>query len=301
MKRKERKALEEALRQQHELEMRKKNIIDYFLFYSRYHIEWMKDLVSAYKRRGEFPLMPSLLADYYTNSRDIETALLMTISIRWNSANVYRQVQDMKRIIGNSPYLWLRNGDYKILGLPRNQYDSIDGYSCCRLWKVSRIADRLSELCKGSEGFSAFEEVFNGSESLPKFAENLCVEYELGEKRYRGRVLDIVFRTSDGIGKGLWSLPDDYHLRCPYTRDIELFLKMCFPSYHVRLFSFDDAVSLFGFERDSDFFYAYLGWKDLCRRNPEKCNLYAKKYSSWYRVGANNSPWVWRTSLPEIE
>lgn len=302
MNKREREKLENALLQKEFQETKKRNTADYFKHHAKRHIEWLKELVRAYKAKNSFPLLPSLLAEYYTNSRDIETALLMTICIKWDSDSVYRQVQELKKILGDTPYLWLRNGEYKTLGLPRNQHKKVEGSRAAKFWKVSQIAESICHMCEGEDGFLTFEDAFTKANNLPTVADNLCVEYSLGEKLYKGRLLDLVFRTTDGVGRGMWSVPDGYKLLCPYSKDIGQFLKTWFPFYYTKdnLFPFDEAVSLFGFDRDYDFFYAYLGWKELCKRNPEGCAFYVRKYSSWYKNGSEPRPCIWRETLPEI-
>lgn len=302
MKKKELEKIEKALEEQHYRDLRRKNNVEYFKNTTTHHLEWFRNLIGVYKERGVFPIMPSLITEYYTNRRDKEAALLITMCVKWGGDSAFNHVQDLKKILGESPYLWLRKGGYKSLALPRNQEGIIEGSRSTRYWKISHIASYLNNLCKGEDGFLPFEEAFTKENLLPKVVDEISVYFSLGEKYYRGRLMDMTFRTNDGIGKGLWSIPDGYQLLCPYSRDIGQFLKTWFPSYFGKenLFTFDEAVSVFGLERDYDFFYAYLAWKELCKRNPEECKKYVSKYSDWYGNGTIKRPCQWRKVQPEI-
>lgn len=308
MSRHEDEKLEIALLLLENAEIKKKNIIDFFSIFAKYHVAFIKEIAEKYKKRDEYPLMPTLLAEYYTNTRDIEFALLMTVCMKWDR-NVYKQVQDMKRIIGDQPYLWLRNEEYKSLGLPRNQERIVDGYRRAQLWKVSQYAQHIYDLCAESDGFLTFEDAFCNM-SLPDVIDRLSEEFDFGERGYRGRMLDLVFRTDDGIGKGLWHIPEGYCVRCPITKEIASFVKLWLPEYHVThkkdaLFTFDEAVRLYGFEKDCDFFYAWLGWKELCRRNPNECSRYVTLYQKRYNDGNLLKERYWLSNthgiVPKVE
>lgn len=304
MRKSEQERLEKALKKTERAEIRRKNAINFFKTYGKHHIAWMKELVQKYKERGEFPFFPTILADYYTNKRDKEVALLMSACIKWDSETVFKQVRSMKNILGDSPYLWLRNQEYKALGLPRNQETKVEGYRRAHYWKVSQYAHRIYELCDDTEGFVPFEEVFNIL-NLPSFIDRLCSEFDFGEQGYRGRMIDMALRTKDGVGKGLWSIPDGYKVLCPISPEMSKFAQIWLPEYKKQkkaayYLTYDEAISLYEFDNETDFLYAYFGWKELCKTNPTACGLYAAKYPAWYKIGAIKFPCEWREIQPEI-
>lgn len=47
----------------------------------------------------------------------------------------------------------------------------------------------------------------------------------------------------------------------------------------------DDAISLFGLERNCDILYAFLAYKELQKINPRECSKYATTYLRWYENG----------------
>lgn len=305
MKKNELVKLEKALKKVRNAEYRRKNAIDFFKNYGKHHIAWMNALVQKYKERGEYPFFPTIIADYYTNRRDKEVALLMTACIKWDSKTVFKQVRSMRSILGDSPYLWLRNQEYKVLGLPRNQEIKVEGYRRGHFWKVSQFAQRLYDICDSQEGFLPFEQVFNEI-NLPTFIDNLCSEFDFGEIGYRGRMIDMALRINNGIGKGLWSIPNGYKVFCPITPEMSKFAQIWLPEFKKQKsnrfsITYDEAVSMYGFYEDTDFLYAYLGWNELCKTNPTACGLYTAKYPAWYKIGAVKYPCEWREIQPNIE
>jgi hypothetical protein len=85
------------------------------------------------------------------------------------------------------------------------------------------------------------------------------------------------------MGIGLWRI-DNQKLKCPESVGTRKFLQLWLPMSCRRgsLFTFDEGVKLMGMNRDSDFFYAYLGWQELCRRNPKGCSRYSTVYNKRY-------------------
>lgn len=311
----EQRKLDRAMHKVEVFNQKKKNKSEYFKDYAKHHIAWIKELAYKYKERGVFPLMPTLISEYYSNRRDQEFALLIAACMKWDSENIYRQVQSVKKILGEQPYLWFRNQEYKSLGLPRNQDTKVEGYRRANYWKLSQFAQRIYELCYNGDGFLPFEEVFNKN-YLPDVIENMIEDFDFGDRKFRGRMLDVVFRTADGIGKGLWSVPDGYKVLCPVNQEIKEFLATWVPEYKAygrganvyksrgsdgSLFTFDEAVSFYEFEEESDFLYAFLGWQELCKRKPYECGVYIAKYQVWYNRGVYKKPYEWRNIQPEID
>lgn len=305
MNKSEQERLEKALKKIQNAEYKRKSTIDFFRDYGKHHIAWMKELVYKYKKRGEYPFFPTIIADYYTNKRDKEVALLMTACIKWDSETVFKQVRSMRNILGDSPYLWLRNQDYKALGLPRNQETKVDGYRRGHYWKVSQFAQKIYDLCDEHGGFLSFEQVFTDIH-LPSFIDRMCKEFDFGGQGYRGRMIDMALRIDNGIGKGIWSIPDGYNVLCPVTPEMSVFVQNWLPEFKKQKnarfnLTYEDAVSLYDFDSDTDFLYAYLGWNELCRKHPTECGLYAAKYPVWYKMAAVKHPFEWRRIQPIID
>ena len=80
-------------------------------------------------------------------------------------------------------------------------------------------------------------------------------------------------------------------------------MKTFFPDY-IKMHNIDDAINLFRFEKDSDFFYAALAYKELRERNPKGCSrlatVFQKRYSEENMLSFN----YWggnKAILPKID
>ena len=108
----------------------------------------------------------------------------------------------------------------------------------------------------------------------------------------------MVLGTSDGFGLDIWKIPNN-ELLCPNAFGIRDFIKTWFPDYR-RIGHVDDAVRLFGFEKDCDFLYAFFAYKELQKTNPRVCGEYATTYLRWYDAGIKKAEYLWKGILPKI-
>ena len=292
--------------------VRKKNVGDYFLNTSRWHREWLKALAERYKARGEFPVMVlTLLPSYYDSIQDKEVAIFAALLFN-DGENTLERVSAFRQMFGKSPWEWFEQRKFVGLSLGRNRNKQTGGI---HNWKIANLFGRLWNECH----IVTYE---IPSEKIKQtFVQPIGVQVDLIAKTQRCSYFDVltymledcsvgnyfyklrlflqILACSDGFSLGLWSV-DTSELKCPLTHDLRVFLQTWFPDY--RTFgSIDDAIRLFGFERDCDFFYAYLGYKELQKRNPKRCSEYATKYMSWYEGGYRKKPYQWRAILPEIE
>lgn len=292
--------------------VRKKNVGDYFLNTSRWHREWLKALAERYKERGEFPVMAlTLLPSYYDSIQDKEVAAFAALLFN-DGENTLERVSSFRKMFGKSPWEWFELRKFVSLSLGRNRNKQTGGI---HNWKIANLFGRLWNEChvvtyeipseKIKQTFVrpigvqvdliAKAQHCSYFDVLTYLMEDGCV----GHYFYKLRLLLQILACSDGFSCGLW-IVDPSELRCPLTHDLRVFLQTWFPDY--RTFgSIDDAIRLFGFERDCDFFYAYLGYKELQKRNPKRCSECTTKYLSWYEGGYRKKPYQWRAILPEIE
>ncbi len=292
-------------------ELRKKNVGEYFENFTRHHRPWLHELAQRYKERGEFPVMPmTLLPSYYTNAQDKEIAVCAGLLLN-DGDKTLEHVQAFRKMIGDSPWKWFETRSFVSLSLGKNQHKRFGGVDG---WKIARLFDKLWNECHiltyeipstdVKESFVrpigiqveliAKAQQCSYFDVLTYMLEDCCV----GNYFYKLRLFLQILVCSGGFSLGLWD-NDPCGLKCPLTSDLRLFLQTWFPNY--RTFgSVDDAIRLFGFERETDFFYAYLGYKELQKRNPMRCKLYATKYTDWYDGGIKKKPYQWREIIPEI-
>lgn len=292
--------------------IRKNNIAEYFLDTSKWHREWLIELAQKYKDRGDFPVMAmTLLPSYYNDVKDKEIAMYATLLIR-DGENIIERVSCFRKMLGDSPWDWFVQRGFVELSLGSNQRRRTGGIEN---WKIANLFDRLWNECY----VMTYEiPIINTKETivtplgkkvdliskscncshfdvLTYLVEDCCV----GDYIYKLRLFLQILACSDGFSFGLWTV-DPSELRCPLTHDLRVFLETWFPDYR-RYGSIDEAIRLFGFERDCDFFYAYLGYKVLQRKNPAECGACATRYQSWYDHGTILKPHRWRNIIPKVD
>lgn len=281
--------------------VRQKNVRDYFLRYSQAVRPWLKELAEKYKAKGEFPLMPiQILPSYYNGLQDKEIAAFVALLIP-DTENVLKNIGEFRQMLGESPWEWFKNRGFVRLGIGRVQDKRTGGVFN---WKIAKLMDRLwGEGCGTTATYTTF------GQAIKKFAERQRCSYfgvltylvedcGVGDYFYKLRLLLMIVATSDGLGLGLWSV-DPSELKCPLTTDLRTFVSTWFPDYR-RFGSVDDAIHEFGLDRDCDFFYAYLAYKELQKRNPKVCSKFATTYIRWFALGARKKPFQFREILPEI-
>ena len=281
--------------------VRKKNVRDYFLKYSQAVRPWLKELAEKYKANGEFPMMPMVvLPSYYTDARDKEIALFAGLLIKEDAE--FEQIREFREMLGDKPWEWFKNRGFVRLGIGRVQ-DKRTGVVFN--WKIAKMFSRLwdehfAKTTKAASSIGRTIKLISDIQRCPYFdvLMYLVEDCGVGDYFYKLRLLLTIAATSDGFGLGLWTI-DPSELKCPLTTDFRTFLSTFFPDYR-RLGSVDEAIHLFGFERDCDFFYAWLGYKELQKRNPRGCSEFATTFLRWYEIGARKKPFQFRAILPEI-
>ena len=281
--------------------IRQKNVGDYFLRYSQAVRPWLKELAERYKAKGEFPMMPMVvLPSYYDSIQDKEIALFAALLIKEDAE--FEQIREFKELLGDKPWEWFRKREFVRLGIGRVQDRRTGGVMN---WKIAKLMDRLwGESCDKSQP------TMTVGDSVKKIAvvqhcsyfdvlTYLTEDCGVGDYFYKLRLLLLIAATSDGFGLGLWSV-DPSELKCPLTTDLRTFLRTFFPDYK-RYGDSDDAIRLFGFERDCDFFYAWLGYKELQKRNPKVCSEFATTYIRWYALGVRKKPYQFREIVPDAD
>lgn len=260
-----RKERERKKRLEMERAIRSNSISQHWVYATKYIRPWLHELSKRYKDRGEFPpYAVRLLPLYYTEPRDKEVAVLASILIN-ERGNVASRVADFRMMLGDSPYDWLRSRAYTNLGLG-NKMDLMTGKCVNR-----RIAEYFDLL---------HDNWAERQEKLPMiiksvFQKQFCYE--------RLNTLRLVLGAPDGLGLDLWAtMPPGP--QCPLTSDAKTLLVSFFPDYR-RYGTPDEAIRLFGFDRDSDFLYAALAWKELCVSKTSQCLRLIKSFQAKYKNG----------------
>lgn len=280
--------------------VRKKNVRDFFLQYSQALRPWLKELAEKYKAKGEFPMMPMVvLPSYYTDARDKEIALFAALLIKEDAE--FEQIREFRELIGDKPWEWFEKREFVRLGIGRVQDRRTGGVMN---WKIAKLMDRLWDECCGKHtAHTTF------GQAIKKFAEKQRCSYfdvltylvedcGVGDYFYKLRLLLMILMTDDGFGISLWQ-NHNAQLLCPHTSGLRTFLSTWWPDF--RRFGFiDDAIHEFGLDRDCDFFYCYLAYKELQKKKPKECSEFATTYIRWYSLAVRKKPYQFREILPEI-
>lgn len=305
------KLLDKAKRIIQNQEIRKKNVADYFKDFSRLHREWLQALADRVKERGEFGIHKFMLADYYKSPKDKELALFVSLIVSENG-DILQQVGHLRELLGDSPTNMYNSRSFVRFGTGRNRDKRIQG---CQqpMWKLANVLSRVWDIEHPTVGghaptvwkdYTDFEsEVLqtmrttrtNAFGALTHFLSDIGV----GQFYWNLNFLALRLFRCDGLGMGLWGRGDE-ELLCPWNSELTLFLKTWFPDYR-RVGTPEFCVKQFELRDDVDFFYAWLGYKELQKRNPSACSKLATTYQNWYDSGLKRKPYQWREILLPIE
>ena len=276
----------------------------FFLEFAHYHLKWLHELTAAYKERGIFPVFPTQIIEYYPDRRDKEVAAFTALVMEWYNGGELAQIRSLRELMGEHPYEWLTSREFVTLSTGSVMQRSIDGAHFIKWWMVARVFDMLYDRCNKDGEILLPSKVFRGS----MFAD-FCrdVGEAVGNKKkmdYMRGVTELVLRTSDGLGRGLWG-NSPHGVKCPVNGDVKAFMLKWFPDFKIKLWTWDEAVRLFGFEKDTDFFYAYLAYKELCQVQPTACSKYLARYTGRWESGRTYKACDWtvkvRGIFPEIK
>jgi len=262
------------------LEFRKMEIRDWFVkFSSAVLLPWLHRIAKDYKERnGVYLNGVTLLPHYYKEVRDKEIAALASLFI--TEKRMMEQVKIMREILTPSPWNWFVSRGFVELGTGKVMGMRISGWNYgAKNIEISEFFDKLQDKYLQTGSFPSGEDIKRLLPPLPQMPNNL-------------RWLRIVLED-DVYGGGL---SHDRRL-CPITKDVTELLKVCFPNYRA-YGTVDDAISLFAFDDDSDFFYAALAFKELSKSNPKGCRKMRDVIPRWYSKGEYVCPVFWKRRFP---
>lgn len=273
----------------------------FFLEFSASHSEWLRELVSKYKERGEYPIIPTQIIEYYPEKSDKEIAIFSAFCMNWENGNELEQIASLRRIMGAHPAKWFADREYTSLSIGREMNNTIDGYAEGRYWKIAKVFDMLFELSFDGRGVRYPSDVFK-KESFEEFCDEISSFCKIKDMEYKRGVVEVILRSSDGLGRNLWpTVPRN--IKCPRSDALSVYMRTWFPYWRSRMWTWDEAIGLFGLEHDYDFFYAFLAHKELEKRNPEGCKKYLQRYQSRWKQQQLFSRKYWLGSqriAPEI-
>ena len=282
-----------------------KILSDYIQHFCKFHLDWLHELARLYKERGELPVWGVItLPSFYQNPNDKEVAAFAGLLLKENCS--YEQIQEIREMIGEHPWDWFVGREFVHLSFGDRQNQKTAGIWN---WRISQMFDELWRGCQNVVGTPP--KLI--TEPLHTAIERNKEEYLLGsiaafydivhkwavQPEFNIRLLWMWYTSPEPFGCGKLDCPEGEKV-CPITSGIRNFIQTWVPNYRGQMGTLDEAINLFGFERDCDFLYAYLGYQELCKLNPEGCKKYATTYQVWYDKGNKKKPYQWRSVMPEL-
>lgn len=250
----------------------------FFYEFSEYHCEWLRRLVKEYKKHGSFPVFPTQIIEYYPRVADKEIAIFSTLCMSWRNGRELEQIASMRKLMGDSPSEWLMNREFVTLSIGREQDHAIEGYTNGRYWKIAKVFDLLYDTLSDVRGLRYPSSVFT-PKKFSEFCQEVSQICDISGIEYKQAVIELVLRTSDGIGRNLWPTAPS-KVKCPVSVDLKRYMTKWFPFWRSGLWSWSEAIKLFRLENEYDFFYAWLAHTELERLDPLACRKYATRYQS---------------------
>ena len=248
----------------------------FFLDFSVSHREWLRELVQKYKEHGVFPVFPTQIIEYYPDNKDKEIAIFSTFCMSWRNGNEIQQIAAMRKIMGDSPYEWFMNREFSLLSVGREQMNKLDGCNVAEYWKIAKVFDILYDFCYDGRKVMLPSEAFKAN-TMAKYVNEIVAFCEIKDSVYKQGVVELVLRTTDCIGSGLW-YNSKAKVKCPVSDFLKKYMKEWFPDWNERMWTWDEAVGLYGLETSYDFFYAYFAHQELANLDTIGCRRYATRY-----------------------
>ena len=293
----ERERFERAIELNKRKALRQHIAAEYFTSFAKPHIPWLKELARRYKSNGEFRLMPcAILPSYYEDPLDKEIAAIAGLLIY--DDGYFARIPAFRELLGEHPRKWFDNREFVALSLGPVQNKRVGGVVN---WRIARLFDKLWHKLYPDEtrriprcktiGELVYRLSFEKHRTMFETLSIICNDCGVRDHPYKLRLFLMIMGTSDGVGIDLWNVNDD-ELGCPISYSVQKFVASWFPNWR-KVGGIDKAISLFGFDRECDFFYAYMGYKELQKRNPDGCRRYATRYASWFAnyTITDNSNW----------
>ena len=275
-----------------------KNLSEHYIGFSQHLRPWLSELSIKCKESGYFQVTPmSVITSFYDDVRDKEIAAYACLHIR-EPYGKYERVLELRELIGEHPWKWFEQRMFVPISHDEDFYHATGGIRNCLLAKVF---ENLWKECSANNCSSVYDAIHGMMKRKHlSYYETLAELIGSDQNDYKEsiRLFLVVLGTSDGIGCGAWSI-EQGDTKCPLSHELRQFLKLWFPNYLA--VGADKAIQLLGFDRGSDFLYAYWGWKELQKRNPKECARFAKIYNSRYESGIFLPPCRWKNILPQID
>ena len=285
--------LEKAMQKMERRRVAVSRRLEVFQDFSKYHVEWLAELLTWYKRKGMMPNFPVFrLPMYYGDKKDKEVAAFAAALLN-DGANF----DELHELIGQNPWEWLTGRYFVLLGHGDKQNDLTSG---CKNWRLSSWMNRILQAVNENDA-DDIESAVNGDawrwglsteETLVRYAS----ESDIGNEQNTARMLLLSLSGHEIVGNNVWEMREP--LRCPLLDCISDFVRMWCPDPW-NFGSLDNCTELFSTDA-GDFMLSYYAYSELSRVDPLGCRRYATIYLKWYLSSARKKRCQWKMIQPEI-
>lgn len=288
----------------------RKNRAEEFKSVARAITPWLRRLVTAYKKRGVFPVTPAILGDFYKEyNNKVAATLIGCLCLNTSSPEaIMAEAQAMRRQMGAHPWKdFIVGRKFVLMSLADVLGNSIGGMGSMKYWQVARLCESLYETYAEGGG-KTLEEIFrrrvtvNGMAPVPALGSMVNMKY-VRRPEYRLNLALTALCGRDGISYRLWN-PDGIEERMcvPVDNTVSKFANILMPGYKGMGFTIEDVADMVGLERPLDLWYACYGYMELVSRDMGTCGRYMRRYHTQLKGGRSdyNNRYQLRRLEPKI-
>lgn len=281
----------------------------YLHYFSYFHIQFVKELLAKYMRRGVFPDMPTDIVHYYSEINDKEIAVFLSLlMVGGRKGDMKKKVSKTVKAIGNRPWEWFRKRHFTNLSTGDLQ-DKKFGGTTLKNWQVARLLnDMWRAFFRGLNDDEGYNTLYDNlmflanckgitiTDVLTDFLKPHIASNEKRETMVR--LMLVATGTKKGIGHGLWKIPKE-ELLCPYIDGCREFVKMWYTDY-VNKFGYDEIPELWELENHYDMMYIYMAWEELKLAKPVECRRYSTVFINRYKRRGVYYTAAWKGSRYDV-
>lgn len=276
-----------------------------YIAVSRGVSSWLHRLTEAYKRRGQYPILPYMLGGYYQEPDDKVIAILAgCLFVHYTNADMcVDEMVNMRMLMGAHPFKdFYVNRGFDLISTGNSQNKRIGGHGSTPYWIIAKVMQSIWETQGTNNGLS-LGTIFRRNVSMGMrpgraLAEMLDYHY-IRHFDYRADLALLALCTADGIGQGIWHIDGiEERLEAPANKDFTHFLNLLYPNYKIKGFDTHELADMLGFNM-ADLWYCYYAYMDMTQKNKAGVSRYMRRFHVQIKHGAGDR--FSRENLKRIE
>ena len=283
----------------YDLAFRRKRLMENAMDMSKSISPWLHDLYAAYMGRGQYPVLPYIINEFYTDYNDEVIATLIAC-LCLNVAKVDHtldEVAALRRILGAHPYQdFFVNRGFVLLSLPEHQSYRLNGWGSTRVIDISLITEGLWNVWD-KEGRISLRSIFKMYVTERGYRPTEALRAMLGDgatyvrlQEYRLNLTLMALCSTYGIGIGAWNFNGlESELSMPQTVDTERFFNLLVPNRKLIGTTPKDIANIMGFKNAIDMWYLYNAYRELLKTSMTQCTKFMRRYHAQYKHNRTDS------------